>query len=226
MTYTPAIDIEFPREAEAIEDVATRAAERVARERARLLRPDGSPVYGPAEHAERDAAILEAAAAAFDADTARYVQQADRERERAEAELARLDGADGWERLSEAERQAAATRREFVREDVEMLPPDVVAGRARAALAAGDTATCYLFARYLRPQVEAGRGAAFGGVLGELDAALGMDASERHAKRRALERRVEATKSLRGRVQMGRQRVDGTHERLLGGMGRQYRALV
>ena len=226
MTYTPAIDAEFPREAEAIEEAATRAAERVARERAKLLRPDGTRTYGDAEHAERDAAILEAAAAAFDADAARYLTLADRERERAEAEFARLDGADGWERLTEAERQAAATRREFVREDVERLAPAEVERRARASLAAGDKAACWLWARYLRPQVEAGRGAGLGGVLGELDAALGMDASERHAKRRELERRIEATKSLRGRVQMGRQRVDGTHERMVANMRAQYGALV
>ena len=158
--YVPAIDEVFPREAEAIEEAATRAAERVARERTRLLRSDGTRTYGDAEHAERDAGILEAAAAAFDADTARYLQQADRERERAEAELARLDGADGWERLTEAERQAAATRQPFVKEDVETLPPDEVARRARAALAAGDKAACYLWARYVRPRVE---GASSGG---------------------------------------------------------------
>ena len=221
MAYTPAIDEIFPTEAQRIDEAAERAAERVQRERATLVRPDGSRVFGDAEHAERDAAIVEAAGAAYDAATRRYVDQAAAERERAEAELARLDGADGWERLTEAERQAAATRQPFVKEDVETLPPDEVARRARAALAAGDKAACYLWARYVRPRVEAGRGVAFGGVLHELDAALGMDASERARKRRELERRIEATKSLAHRPADLRRRFDGSMERMEAGIRRQ-----
>ena len=57
MSYVPAIDEVFPREAEAIEELVTRISGRVERERAKLLRPDGSPVYAPREHAERLRAI-------------------------------------------------------------------------------------------------------------------------------------------------------------------------
>ncbi len=197
--YVPAVDEVFPREAEAIEDAVTRAAERVQRERATLTRPDGSPVYGPAEQQEREAAIFEGAAAEYDRATARYLTLAADERAKAEAALARLDGADGWERLSEAERQAAATRREFIRE-----------------------AAVYLWARYLRPRVGAGAGRELGGVVRDLEAVFG-DLSERHRQRLALERRIEATKSLRGRVEDGRGRADGTRERQLAAMRASYR---
>ncbi len=210
--YVPAIDEVFPREAEAIEDAAARATERAQRERATLTRPDGSPVYGPAEQQEREAAIFEGAATEYDRATACYVEQAERERRKAEADLARLDGFDPWERLSEAERQAAATRREFIREDAERLLPADVERRARAALAANDKAAVYLWARYLRPRVGAGAGRELGGVVRDLEAVFG-DLSERHRQRLALERRIEATKSLRGRVEDGRGRADGTRER-------------
>ncbi len=66
--------------------------------------------------------------------------------------------------------------------------------------------------------VEVGRGAAFGGVVGEVEAIFGMDASERHRKRLALERRIEATKSLVGRVTAGRNRVNGSEARALESM--------
>ena len=223
MNYIPAIDEVFPREAEAIEDLVTRTAERVEREKAKLLRPDGSPVYALQEHAERVRVIEEAAATEFTAAGQRYVDQAAREREQAEAELATLNGADGWETLSESERQTAATRREFVREDVERLAPAEVERRARASLAAKDKVAVWLFACYIRPRVEGGQGARLAGVLAAFDATFG-DPSERHWKRLALERRIEATKSLRGRVEDGRRRVDGTRERQFAGMRVRYSA--
>lgn len=54
-------DVEiFPNASAAIDQAAERHAERVARERATVVRGDGSPVYAIQEHEEREAAILEA----------------------------------------------------------------------------------------------------------------------------------------------------------------------
>src|SRR3712207_7756271 len=115
--YVMAIDEVFPTQAEIIEELVESGLQKVERERAKLLRPDGSPMFAPAEHADRVTAIEEEAAASFDRSTERFLTLAEEERAKAEAALARLDGADGWERLSESERQAAATRREFIKED-------------------------------------------------------------------------------------------------------------
>ena len=82
MAYTPAIDEIFPTEAQRIDEAAERAAERVQRERATLVRPDGSRVFGDAEHAERDAAILADAGATYDAETARHLTTAEEARAR------------------------------------------------------------------------------------------------------------------------------------------------
>jgi len=217
MAYVPAVDELYPLQVATIEDAATRHAERVAAARVKLVRSDGSAVYSPAEHQEREAAILADAGAAYDAETARHLAMADDAREKAEAELARLAGADGWEALTDAERQAASARQPFLREDVEGGRPEQIVRQARAALAAGDKAAAYVLARYVRRRVEGGdtgRNGELAGALRDLEAVFG-DPAERSEKRRRLERKVEAAKALKGTVSMGRRRVDGSQARAL-----------
>jgi len=217
MAYVPAVDELYPLQVATIEDLATRAAEKVAAERARLVRSDGSPVYAIQEHQEREAAILADAGAAYDAETARHLAMADAERGKAEAALATLDGADGWEALTDAERQAATTRQPFLREDVEGGRPEQIVRQARAALAAGDKAAAYVLARYVRRRVEGGdtgHNGELAGALRDLEAVFG-DPAERSEQRRELARRIEACKSLKGTVSMGRRRVDGSQARAL-----------
>jgi len=224
MAYVPAVDELYPLQVATIEDLATRAAEKVAAERARLVRSDGSPVYAIQEHQEREAAILADAGAAYDAEAARHLTMADAERGKAEAALATLDGADGWEALTDAERHAATTRQPFLREDVEGGRPEQIVRQARAALAAGDRAAAYVLARYVRRRVEGGdtgRNGELAGALRDLDAVFG-DPAERSEKRRELARRIEGSKSLRGRVDMARRRVDGRDERMEAGLRRQF----
>ena len=215
--YVNPADELFPTATAAIEDAATRHAERVAAARAKLVRSDGSAVYAPQEHEEREAAILADAAGEFDAATARYGALADTERETAEAALAQLDGEDGWSRLTADEQAKASTRQPFLREDVEGGRPEQIVRQARAALAAGDKAAAYVLARYVRRRVEGGdtgRNGALAGALRDLEAVFG-DPAERGEKRRELARKIEACKSLKGTVSMGRHRVDGSQARAL-----------
>ena len=219
--YVRPDDEHFPSEVAAIDRAAEAGAERVRRERAALLRPDGSPVYAADEHAERERAIQDGAGAAYDAATSRYGALADDERATAEAALAQLDGEDGWSRLTDAERQAASTRQPFIKEDAETLAAPELARRARAALAAKDKAAAYLWLRGLERRPRMGQdGADLGTVLLELRTLLGLDGQAE--RRRTIERKIEATKSLRGRVDTARRRVDGRHERMEAGMRRQY----
>ena len=76
-SHIPGLADAYDHELGQIRTAAERAAERVERERARLTRPDGSPMFAPAELAEREAAILEAAAAEYDGATRRYVERAE-----------------------------------------------------------------------------------------------------------------------------------------------------
>jgi hypothetical protein len=147
----------YGAQADSIDAAAERAGVRIERERKALRRPDGSPVYAPAEMQEREQAILEAAGAEFDGAVGRYVQQADDDIAEIERRLAILDGFDPFDSLSDAEKQAAATRAVFVREDVERLPSHEVAKLARAALASKDRPRIYLFGRYHRPAVAGDR---------------------------------------------------------------------
>ena len=220
MAYVPAVDELFPLQVATIEDLATRAAEKVAAERAKLVRSDGSPMYMPEEHAERERAILADAGAAYDAETARHLAMADDAREKAEAELVKLDG-DPFDRLTADEQARASARRTFVKEDVETLPADELVRLARAALVAKDRAGCYLFLRYLarRPRAT-GDAAGLATVVRDLGEVFG--AGERGEKRRGLERKIEASKSLKGRVDLARRRVDGRHERMEAGLRRQF----
>lgn len=203
----------FPTAFAEINAAADRAAEKVARERGKLVRPDGSAVYAPAEHQEREAAIYQAAVAEYDAATGRHGALADAERATAEAALATLEGEDGWSRLTEAERQAASTRQPFIAEDAETLAAPELARRARAAIAAKDKAAAYLWLRGLERRPRTGQdGADLGTVIMELRVLLGLDGQAE--RRRTIERKIEACKSLKGRVDTARRRVDGRHEQM------------
>ncbi len=84
--YISPADEHFPVHCSTIEQLAESGAQKVARERAALVRADGSAMFAPAEHAERDAAILEAAGAAYDRSTRQFLSLADTEQAKAEAE--------------------------------------------------------------------------------------------------------------------------------------------
>jgi hypothetical protein len=223
MVYVPAIEEIFPTEAASIEAAAVHGTERVERERAKLIRGDGSMVYGPQEHQDREAAIIEAAVAEYDRMTARYTALAETEREKAERSLVRAEGADGWEKLTDSERQVATTRQPFIREDVETDSTDQIIRKARAALAAQDRPAIWLWARYLGKQAQARQDiVAAGGsapsrpglaeLLHDLQAVFG-DPSERLALSLGLERRIEAAKSVAYAVEDGRKRINGSHAR-------------
>src|SRR4051812_45789981 len=99
LAYIPNFIDQYSTELSAIEAASERAAGTVERESAKLTRGDGTPVYTPPEHAERLQAILEAVGATYDAATARYLQQSEREVSELEKKLARLAGADPFDTL-------------------------------------------------------------------------------------------------------------------------------
>ena len=221
LSYIPGFVDGYSGEVTQIEAVAERVAERVQRERAALLRPDGSQKFMPQEHQERETAILEAAIQQFDQATAKYVAQSEQEVAALEKQLTILDGADGFTNLSDSEKQAAAQRREFLREDVERLPADDLARRVRAAIAGHDRAACYILNRYLPDRLEDGRSSReLGAAVRELRTHLGDD--ERHQKRRDLQARLQTAKALPIAVSSARRTVDGSHERMVAGMRRSF----
>ena len=214
LAYIPGLHDTYGPELGQIEATAERMAEKVRRQVAALTRPDGTRVYGPAEHEERLAAVYDAAGAEFDQATQRYAAQGEREVADLEKQLARLAGADPFDALSAAEQQRAAVRREFVREDVQALPPHQLADRARAAIADGDRATAYLYHRYLAGRREDG----LRDVARELEALFAP--ADRFGQRRAIEAKIRAAKALPLAASTARRTFDGSLERLLAGAGR------
>ncbi len=83
-----------------------RAVATFQRGKAALLRPDGQPRYAESEQREREAALL----AAFDQEAAWITKQADEAIPAAEAELAKLEGADAFDSLKPEEQARAAMR--------------------------------------------------------------------------------------------------------------------
>jgi hypothetical protein len=178
-----------------------RAAERRTTQQAALLRPDGSPKYAEAEHAEQLARID----AEFEAVAARVTEQAEAAVEATKRELVLLEGADPFDRLSPEQQQRAALRREFIREDVELLPVHQLLPMLRAALVAGDKAELWLLDRYVGMRIDRE-----GGQVGpellmlhrELAAAVADPQAK--AKRERLERKLSAAQVLGGRVNLVR----------------------
>jgi len=228
-SYVPGFADSYDTVISQIEAAAERAADRVQRERAKLVRPDGSRVYGDAEHAEREQAVYDQVGADFDGATGRYVERAERDAAEAQTTLALLDGFDPYDRLSDAERQAASTRAAFVKEDCETAPAAELVKQARAALASGDKARVYLLNRYLARRIESRRGqpgaAADVELLGVArDLAAAFDDGDRSQKRRALEEKARAAGVLPLAVKRARSAFDGSDERARDSMRRHLAA--
>jgi hypothetical protein len=214
---------EYGSAVESVEAYAADAEERIKRETAALLRPDGTPRYTPEEHAERQAAIVEAATAEFDRLTARNVRQAEEAAAACTRELTMLGGSDPLDSLSDAERQQAASRREFVREDVECLPPTQLAARIRTVIEGGDKVASVLYARYLRDR-DGATIPALRDATNELEAPLGID--QQGDRRRELMESVRRHEALVVAVESTRRRADGSNARMMAQMRRQYGATV
>jgi hypothetical protein len=185
-----------------------------------LLRPDGQPRYAEAEMREREAALL----AAFDQEAGWVRAQADEAIPAAQAELAKLAGADPFDSLKPAEQERASLRREFIREDAELLRPDQLVTQARGALAANDRPLLYLMDRYVGMRIDrdgARRDPALVAVHREMaerfkDPKLGE-------KREKLERKIDMAKLLNGRIGIARRELDGSWDAMLNNMRRQIR---
>ena len=196
-----------------------RAAETFEAASAALLRPDGSKRYSDAEHQEQMTALLDK----LDSVGATVTSAASAAIERAQADLAKLDGQDGWDALSVEERQRAATRQPFIAEDARDGRPDQIVTQAQAALAANDKAAVYLWARGIRRRVDTahdqGQRVApeLLTALRELEARVVGDPTERRQKQQAIERRIESAKLLTGRVRSARSQADGSDARALAG---------
>lgn len=230
LSYIPGLHDQYSTELSAIEAAAERAADQVQRERAKLLRPDGSAVFLPQEHAEREAAMFETAATTFDGAVSRYLARAEQDAAEAETKLAMLEGSDPYDRLSDAEKQAASTRAPFVKEDVDRLPPPELVKQARAAIASGDRARTYLLNRYLGLRIEAQRGRP-GALDPEVIAvtrelAAVFDDGDRASTRRELEAKARRAKAVPIAVTIARRSVDGSGERMMDGMRQSLQALI
>ena len=209
-------------------DRIDRAAERFRSQEASLLRPDGSKVYGDAEHQERMQALL----AEYDAVGNDVVNDAEEAIAEAEQEIARLDGADPIDTLKPDELARAASLAVFVDQDVDRLPPEQIVKRARAVLAGTDRAQAFVWFCALERRLSARRGT--GGTpdpatleLFEVrrELAARFEDPKARDKRRNLEQRVESAKVLRGRVAQRRREIDGTWDRMLAGTRQQMRAM-
>jgi hypothetical protein len=193
--------------------------------KAKLHRPDGTPVYGEAEHAERVAGLL----GSFDSEAAELTETAREAIEAAERDLARLAGADPLDTLNADELARATALRAFVAEDAETLPAERVAERARAALVRKDRPMALLWLRGIARRLEAGRGRPGGdpgtmallSVMRELEALF--DDPKGAEKRATTRQRIESAKVLMGRVRQARSRVDGSEAAAREQMRQRYR---
>lgn len=204
-----------------VDDLDMAAAHRES-ERQKLLRPDGSRLYGEAEHAERAAAIDQR----FEAEATRISGLADQAIAEADLELTKLDGADVLDTLSAEEQARAAARREFVREDVESRRVPELARAIRGAIAANDRPMLVLYARYLPQRLEREPSRQDSAELLELSRALSECLTDRKAAERVekLRRRKSSAQVLRGRADMTRRGLGTveaiTHEMQRRGLGR------
>jgi len=185
--------------------------------KAALLRPDGQAKYVEAEMREREAALL----AAFDQSAAWVKAQAEEAIPAAQAELAKLAGADPFDSLKPEDQARAAARREFVKEDAALLPVVQLATQARAALAANDRGLLFLLDRYVGQRIDRDGGRrdpALSAVHGEIVNALADPKAAE--KRHKSERKLSMAKLLNGRVDLARRRLDGRHDAMLADMRR------
>jgi len=187
--------------------------------KAALLRSDGEPRYAAAETAERQAALL----ADFDREGAWVKAQTDAAIPAAEAELAKLAGADPFDSLKTAEQERASLRREFVKEDAELLRPDQLVTQARAALAGNDCGQLYLLDRYVGMRLDRDgdrRDSALSAVHREI---VERFKDPKLAERRhTAERKLSMAKLLGGRIDLARRQLDGRDDAMLAGMRQRY----
>jgi len=192
--------------------------------KAKLYDGQGRQVYGEELHAERMTDLL----AQLDTVGAAVTSAAEASITAAETELARLEGADGWQALTAAEQQQAATRQPFIAEDSRDGRPDQLVTLARGALAANDSAALYLWARGIRRRVDATHDNGqrvdpeLASVLRDLEERVMGDPAAVREKRQKIERKIESAKVLTGRVSDARRQADGRHERMLSAMRSQY----
>jgi len=202
-----------------------RAGERFQAAKAKLTRPDGSRVYGDAEHAEREAALL----ADYDAVGAEVKATAEEATAAGRQELAKFDGASPLDRLTAEEQQAASVRAAFIKEDCETQPLAQLAARARAVLASGDRVDAYLLGRYAGARLDADRQRSPGQSLERAALAEALQELRHHLadpkakdKRERAEQRISSAQVLGGRVRMTRLHLDGTWDAYREAMRRQY----
>ena len=130
-------------------------------EKKRLLNNDGTRVYSDAEHAAREAKLLED----FNAKIAELVTQVEQRAADVTAAAANLQ-ADPTAQLQADELQAANLRSQFVREEAASLPLPQLLTRCQEALNASDKAGLFLWSRYVEQRVST--------VLEQLRAAEGL----------------------------------------------------
>lgn len=108
------------------------------------LRRDGQPIYAPAEEQRRREEIEQKYQSAL-----RTVKESIAQTiKEAEAELAASGATDPLARLTDDEMARAANRREFIREDWELLGLETLVHRIRRALESRDRAEMALHQRY------------------------------------------------------------------------------
>jgi hypothetical protein len=224
LAYIPGFLDQYDSELSSIENAANRMEARIERERATLVRSDGSPKFAPQEYAEREQAILEAATAEYDQAVSRYVARSEQEVADLQKKLAKLEGSDGWERLSESQQQTAASRREFVKEDVQTLPAPELVKRAQASIAAGNLAECWLLKRYISQRANpldangmpavrttSDRDRELVAVLRELGALFGDE--DRATREREIDEKLRAAQALPLAIDTARRKADGSDAR-------------
>lgn len=116
---------------------------------AELERPDGSKLYGPEEHAEREAAIEDEFKATMDA----IEGEVDKRIAAGEETLLLAQSADPVDTLTTSELERANAKRAFVSDEALTLPPKDLERRLRAVLAQGDRPTMFLYALYAGQRV-------------------------------------------------------------------------
>ncbi len=120
------------------------------------------PVYAPEVHAQKESALL----AEFNTQLAAIVTEADRTATEAQGKLATLQYADATYRMTPEELATVRGRQDFIREDASRLPLRELVDQMRRALAVGDKAALYLYARYVPERLAALRPTP---ALGSLD---------------------------------------------------------
>jgi hypothetical protein len=217
MRYIPGFFDTYDHELSQVAAASERASDRIERETAKILRPDGSPRYAPQEHTEAVQKILDAAMAEFEQSAARYAAKVEQEEAALAKKLALLER-DYFDTLKPDDQQRAALKREFVKEDVLRLPAHEVLKQAEAALASDDKVAMYLFKRYIDQRREGQRGQSLSdadlglvAISRDLGAALGIE--DRAQQRREIEAKQRAASSFPIAIETARGIANGVHAR-------------